>query len=210
RRARSVRTALGRIPACVSVHDPFGQAGSGQRQRRFRHRNLTGRPPTARSRTSVSRRPLETARTPHSGHPTTSVVVSTSIHTSPSTSTLASTRNPRVPNRSAAGSIPSTKTYGLLSQRLVATTKRSEAMGHITVFPDSPDAPSPPTRREEPISLALIASARLAIIAPVGRNTIPMRISAESTASAARSPNILPPCAVPETLTPSLGGGVRL
>src|SRR5690606_21748611 len=142
----------GRIPACVSVHDPFGQAGSGQRQRRFRHRNLTGRPPTARSRTSVSRRPLETARTPHSGHPTTSVVVSTSIHTSPSTSTLASTRNPRMPNRTAAGSIPSTMTYGLLSQRLVATTKRSEAMGHITVFPDSPDAPSPPTRREEPLS----------------------------------------------------------
>src|SRR5690606_41593123 len=76
---------LGGTPP-VLVHDPFGQAGSGQRQRRFRHRNLTGRPPTARSRTSVSRRPLETARTPHSGHPTTSVVVSTSIHTSPSTS----------------------------------------------------------------------------------------------------------------------------
>src|SRR5690606_12307369 len=115
------------------------------------------RPPTARSRTSVSRRPLETARTPHSGHPTTSVVVSTSIHTSPSTSTLTSTRNPRMPNRTAAGSIPSTMTYGLLSQRLVATTKRSEAMGHITVFPDSPDAPSPPTRREEPVSLLAIA-----------------------------------------------------
>src|SRR5690606_8948357 len=151
----------GRIPACVSVHDPFGQAGSGQRQRRFRHRNLTGRPPTARSRTSVSRRPLETARTPHSGHPTTSVVVSTSIHTSPSTSTLASTRNPRMPNRTAAGSIPSTMTYGLLSQRLVATTKRSEAMGHITVFPDSPDAPSPPTRREEPVSELWIGAAAM-------------------------------------------------
>src|SRR5690606_20509267 len=114
------------------------------------------RPPTARSRTPVSRRPLETARTPHSGHPTTSVVVSTSIHTSPSTSTLTSTRNPRMPNRTAAGSIPSTMTYGLLSQRLVATTKRSEAMGHITVFPDSPDAPSPPTRREEPVYVSFV------------------------------------------------------
>src|SRR5690606_14745116 len=65
-----------------------------------------------------------------------------------------------MPNRTAAGSIPSTMTYGLLSQRLVATTKRSEAMGHITVFPDSPDAPSPPTRREEPRKDACRASTK--------------------------------------------------
>ena len=46
-------------------------------QRRLRHAGRTGLPPQAMSRTSVVGRPLERARMPHHGQPTTVAVVST-------------------------------------------------------------------------------------------------------------------------------------
>jgi hypothetical protein len=52
-----------------SVNDPTSQAPSGQDQVRLRHRNRTGRPKQGVSTTSWTRRPWETATTPHTGHP---------------------------------------------------------------------------------------------------------------------------------------------
>ncbi len=47
-----------------SVHVCRSHSGSWQRHNRLRYRSRVGRPDTGRSRTTVSRRPCDTARTP--------------------------------------------------------------------------------------------------------------------------------------------------
>ena len=85
-RARSVATARGAMASMSSQKVLISQCGSGQRQIRFRHTNTVGRSPMGRSRTRTTRRPCPTARVPHASQPTTSALVSTDSHTSPSTS----------------------------------------------------------------------------------------------------------------------------
>ncbi len=85
-RARRVSDARGAIASTCSDHVLTSQPGSGQRHRRRANTNTVARPAIGRSRTAVRARPCPTARVPHPGHPTTSAVVSTYSHHSPSMS----------------------------------------------------------------------------------------------------------------------------
>ncbi len=119
---------------------------STQRQVRLRHTNTTGRSPAGRSRTRTVRRPLPTARTPHPGHPATSAVVSTEIHTSPSASIWAHTTKPSIPSSAVALELPSTITGGLPSVAVstAATMARPSAR---TTDPYRTSPPLTPTQR---------------------------------------------------------------
>jgi hypothetical protein len=74
-----------------SVQVRTSQAGSPQRQIRFRHHSTTGRPPIGRSRTWTVRRPWSSARTPQPMQPTTVAVVWTASRHSPPTTSAART-----------------------------------------------------------------------------------------------------------------------
>jgi hypothetical protein len=67
-----------------------------------------------RSRTFTRRRPWPTALVPHELHPTTSAVVSTYSHSSPSSSIWAPTTNPGMPSNAVAPSLRCFTVKGLL------------------------------------------------------------------------------------------------
>jgi hypothetical protein len=125
--ARSVSTHRGLICSLVSVHVRFAHRGSWQRQTRFTHTKVTGRPAAGRSRTQLGRRSCNLARTPQAGHQPSSAVVSTACSTSPSCSDTANTRNPGRPSITVVA-IPSSRTWDLLrSMALDTSIVRSQA-----------------------------------------------------------------------------------
>ncbi len=101
-RARSVSTARGAMASACSDQVLTAHAGSGQRHRRLRHASTTRRSPMGMSRTRTTRRPWPVALVPHSWQPTTSAVVSTDSHSSPSTSCWAPTTNSSMPRSALA------------------------------------------------------------------------------------------------------------
>jgi len=113
RRARSVIDARGRTSSLVSVHVTVGHAGSWQRQTRFTHTSVTGRPAAGRSRTQLGRRSCSRACTPQPGHQPCTAVVSTACSTSPPYSDTANTVNPDKPSITVVA-IPSSRTWDLL------------------------------------------------------------------------------------------------
>src|SRR5690606_39111829 len=112
-RARSVSAARGAICSQRSDHVVTAQSPSGHRQRRLAHTNTVGRPEIAKSRTAVRDRPCPIARVPHSAQPTTSAVVSTYSHHSPSISSCAPTTNPGMPTSAVAPWLPCITVKGL-------------------------------------------------------------------------------------------------
>lgn len=97
-RARSV------IASTCSDQVLTAHNSSGHCHRRRANANTTGRPAIGRPR--VRTRPWPTARLPQPEQPTTSAVVSTYNHHSPSISTCAPTPNPAIPTRAVAPSLP--------------------------------------------------------------------------------------------------------
>ncbi len=104
-RARSVSTARAAMASVSSDHVLTSQSGSGQRHSRLRQMSTTRRSAIGRSRTLTSRRPCPTAREPQPSQPTTSAVVSTISHHSPSTSTWAPAMKPSIPRSAVAPSL---------------------------------------------------------------------------------------------------------
>ena len=69
RAAREVSNARsGPIVGSCSMNERTSQSGLGHLQRRFRHRNRTGRPNAAKSTNATVRSPLDHTRPPHSSH----------------------------------------------------------------------------------------------------------------------------------------------
>ncbi len=97
-RARSVNTDRARIASLVSVHVRAWHRGSGQRQIRLCQVSSVGRPPQARSRTHVGRRPWATARTPHCLQNASTATVSISCSSSPPYSAVLMTTKPGNPS----------------------------------------------------------------------------------------------------------------
>src|SRR5664280_592566 len=91
----------------ASVKDFCAQSGSLQIHFRFLHTRRTGRPPEGRPRIWMTERPCPVARTPQFPHPTMSAVGSTEMNTSPSSSVIARTTNPSIPNSAVAPLLPS-------------------------------------------------------------------------------------------------------
>jgi hypothetical protein len=75
---------------------------------RLRHRSLACRSNTSMSRTTTSRQPWPTARTPHDRHHASVLVVSTVVSISPSITSTASTTKPGNPSIVTAVELVST------------------------------------------------------------------------------------------------------
>ena len=85
-----------RIASGCSENVTFGHWRCQQRHTRF-DQHSTGRPPAGRSRTRRSRRSWSTATAEHEGHPMRSSVVATCTCSSPLSSTVPTTPEPRQP-----------------------------------------------------------------------------------------------------------------